>query len=342
MNRRFTIAIAFATALGIAANADAHHGAAAYNLQTTKTFDAVVTGFKWANPHGLIEFDVRDEAGASQHWTAETAGLTILLRAGWSKSALQPGTRITIAGHPAQNGSLTMILEHVVLPDGRVLNNFVPRDLTGVWFRPDAGATFSKAAAPAMTAWADARFRANRPTVGPAAALDANDSTVECFPPGFPYILVVPVPFEIIQTEDRVTQLFEYNHNVRRIYTDGRGHPADLGDTDSAQWMGHSIGRWEGDSLVIDTIGFNDRTWLDRLGHPHSQELRVTEQLRRVTSNTLDYQVTIEDPKAYAAPWSGQMAFALRPDWDILEHNCMPADGDYSAFKARAWGQMSH
>jgi hypothetical protein len=234
-----------------------------------------------------------------------------------------------------------MILERVVLADGRVLNNFVPRDLSGVWFRPDAAATFSKTPPPPMTAWAEARFRENKPTVGPAAALDANDPTVDCFPAGVPYVLVVPVPFEIVQTSDRITQLFEYNHNVRRIYTDGRGHPADLAETESAPWMGHSIGHWEQDTLVIETVGFNDRSWLDRLGHPHSRQLKVTERVRRTSSQALEYGVTIEDPEAYTAPWTGQMVFALRPDWEILEHHCMPADGDYAAFKARAWQQMS-
>ena len=122
---RLTLAIA--TLLVLSSPAQAHHGAAAYDLVTTKTLDGVVTNFKWANPHALIEFDIRDAAGELQHWTAETAGLTILVRAGWSKSVLDAGTRITISGHPARNGTPTMILERVVLPDDRVLNNFVPK-----------------------------------------------------------------------------------------------------------------------------------------------------------------------------------------------------------------------
>jgi hypothetical protein len=111
----------------LSATAMAHHGAAAYDQAESRTLDAVVTAFKWTNPHALIEFDARDSAGQVQHWTAETAGLTILVRAGWSKTVLDSGSRVTITGHPARNGSPTMILERVVLPDGRVLNNFVPR-----------------------------------------------------------------------------------------------------------------------------------------------------------------------------------------------------------------------
>ena len=106
---------------------DAHHGAAAYDQGATRTLDAVITSFKWTNPHALVEFDARDASGEMQHWTAETAGLTILVRAGWSKTSIDTGSRVTISGHPAHNGSPTMILERIVLPDGRVLNNFVPR-----------------------------------------------------------------------------------------------------------------------------------------------------------------------------------------------------------------------
>jgi hypothetical protein len=121
------IAIALGMLIVSAPRAGAHHGAAAYDLATMKTMDAVVTSFSWINPHGLIEFDVRDPNGAARHWTAETASLTMLVRAGWVKTILEPGARITISGHPAHNGSPTMILDRIVLPDGRVLTNFVPR-----------------------------------------------------------------------------------------------------------------------------------------------------------------------------------------------------------------------
>jgi hypothetical protein len=127
MNRPSIVAFAFVTLLAASAPVSAHHGAAAYHLATTTTFDALVTSFKWINPHGLVEFDVRDPRGAVQHWTAETAGLTILVRAGWSKTVIAPGERITISGHPAHNGTPTMILDRLVLADGRVLTNFVPR-----------------------------------------------------------------------------------------------------------------------------------------------------------------------------------------------------------------------
>jgi hypothetical protein len=210
-------------------------------------------------------------------------------------------------------------------------------DLSGVWMRQQPGNSFSDAPPPPLTPWALERFSATRPTVGPKAALDANDPTLECAPPGVPYVLTVPTPFELVHADGEVIQLFEYNHFVRRIHTDGRPHPADLKDTGAYEWLGHSIARWEGDTLVIDTIGFNDTTWLDRLGHPHSDALRLVERLRRVNHDTLEYGVTIEDPKAYTAPWTGVIVFTLRPDWDILEHICTTTAETYRQFKDNAW-----
>ena len=83
--------------------------------------------------------------------------------------------------------------------------------------------------------------------------------------------------------------------------------------TCSPLWMGHSIGSWEGDTFVVDTVGINDRTWIDRMGHPHSDALHFVERFRRVAYNTLELEMTIDDPKAYTAPWTAQKVFQLRP-----------------------------
>jgi hypothetical protein len=211
------------------------------------------------------------------------------------------------------------------------------QDLSGVWMRQQPGSGFGTTPPPAMTAWAAERFKAHRPTLGPHAALDANDPTLECAPPGVPYILAIPTPWEIVQVEGQVIQIFEYNHFTRRIHTDGRPHPANLRDTGTHEWLGHSIGWWDDTTLVIDTVGFNDETWLDRLGHPHSDALHVVERLTRLDRDTLAYEVTVEDPKAYAQPWTGQMVFTSRPDWEILEHVCTTKGDEYLEFKQRAW-----
>jgi hypothetical protein len=113
--------------------------------------------------------------------------------------------------------------------------------------------------------------------------------------------------------------IYEFDHFVRQIWTDGRPHVKDLPGT----WMGDSIGKWEGDTLVADTTGFNDKTWVDRAGHPHSEDLHVVERIRRADPKTLQVDITIEDPKAYTKPWGGQLLFTGRPDWSISELVCL-------------------
>jgi hypothetical protein len=203
-------------------------------------------------------------------------------------------------------------------------------DLSGVWNLKGSPQTrywswtFSPTDPP-MTAWAQERFNATKPSFGPRSFEDSNDpvnpttvSAVGCFPPGVPRIYLQPFPMEIIQTPGRVIEFFEFNHFVRQIWTDGRPHNTALGAT----WMGDSIGKWEGDTLVVDTIGFNDKTWLDRAGHPHSDQLHVVERIRRAEPDILTVDITVEDPKAYTKPWGGQLRFQAHPKWNINEMVC--------------------
>ena len=204
-------------------------------------------------------------------------------------------------------------------------------DLSGVWnARPPANAklpdliayfsSFGKGE-PAMTAWAEAAYKAAKPSFGPNSVTmeDTNDPVYKCFPPGVPRVYLHPFPMQIIQIPGQVVMLFEYDHMVRHIYTDGREHPKDLDPT----WMGNSIGHWEGVTLVVDTIGFNDKTWLDRVGHPHSDQLHVVERIRRTAQDTLQVDLNIEDPKAYTKPITSTTYFQLKPKWDIMEQVCM-------------------
>jgi hypothetical protein len=193
-------------------------------------------------------------------------------------------------------------------------------DLSGTWMQRKYSISFNPN--PPLQPWAEAKFKAVKAGFGPNATVNPKDPAVNnCFPPGVPRILLFGYPMEIIQIPGRVIMLFEYDHYVRQIYTDGREHNKDL----PPLWMGDSIGKWEGDTLVVDTIGFNDKTWLDQVGHPHSDALHVVERIRRVDHNTLEDDLTIDDPKAYTKPWMGQELFMLEPDWNIMEFICEDA-----------------
>ena len=183
---------------------------------------------------------------------------------------------------------------------------FNPHDLSGMWefFNniPGQGiyATPSKDHPP-MTRWAKAKYDEAKPGYGPKAQAGGNDPILKCDPTGIPRLLFFPQPFEIFVSPERVFMFFERDHAWRQIWTDGRGHPKDMEPT----WMGDSIGKWDGDTFVVDTVGFNDKSWLDFYGDPHSEDLRLIERYRRVDHDNLTLQLVVEDPKAYTATWTG-------------------------------------
>jgi hypothetical protein len=211
--------------------------------------------------------------------------------------------------------------------------NTPAQDIAGVWRHsrrpPDKTRKYtlgeivgSIGVIPPMTPWAMAKFKTAKPNGGANgfSLAETNDPQTQCFPPGVPriYSARLGAPFEILQVPGKVVMIFEYDHFVREIFTDGRQHPQDLNPT----WLGHSIGKWEGNTLVTDTIGFNDKTWLDGAGHPHSESLHLVERMQRPSHDAMIDDITIEDPMAYTKPWVAHEIFELKPGWDLEEYVC--------------------
>jgi hypothetical protein len=174
---------------------------------------------------------------------------------------------------------------------------------------------------PPMTAWGEAQYKAAKSSFGTRSypLAETNDPIYHtCTPPGFPRIILHPFPMQVVQSPGEVIMLFEYDSIRHQIFTDGRPHDTALGPL----WMGDSIGHWEGDTLVADTVNFNDKTWLDRVGHPHSDALHVVERIRRENHDHLIDDITIDDPKAYTKTWSAHLDFLLRPKWTLAEQFC--------------------
>lgn len=169
-----------------------------------------------------------------------------------------------------------------------------------------------------MQPWAEDKFNYNRDPKSPylSGRTDLNPSYANCAPHGPTVQWLFSAPFEIIQSPKRVLIIFEQNHEMRQIWTDGREQvPADWGHT----WMGHSVGHWEGDTLVIDTIGLNDLTWLDHAGHVHSDALHLVERLQRVDHDNLMLNITFDDPKTFTKPFSSRRRFQLKPNMELEE-----------------------
>jgi hypothetical protein len=216
--------------------------------------------------------------------------------------------------------ALAMVLHaqsprHPILKKARTAIH--PRDLSGVWMESQEAVTFSSEEPPLLP-WAMEKFKTVKPGYGPRATPDSQDPILNCLPPGVPRIMLIPFPMQIVQTPTETIMLFEYDHYVRHIFLDRREHPKNLDFT----WMGDSIGHWGGDTLVVDTVGLNDKTWLDQVGHPHSDSLHVVERIRRVNRDTLQDDLTIDDPRAYAKPWTGRQVFKLKPAWRLGEYIC--------------------
>jgi hypothetical protein len=141
--------------------------------------------------------------------------------------------------------------------------------------------------------------------------------------------MYMPYPFQIFQAADTVTMLFEYVHATRFIYTNGTAHPAGHIDW----WMGDSRGRWEGDTLVVDDVDFNEDTWFDRAGNFHSDALHLVERFTPVDRDHITYELTVEDPKVFTAPW--RMSTILyrhrEPNFQLLEYECFTFDNEFHA-----------
>jgi hypothetical protein len=196
--------------------------------------------------------------------------------------------------------------------------NFSPRDLSGVWFIEPYYQTILPNEDPPFRPAAEALFKKWNYEKVHSAPERGPDPAPRCIPPGIPRTMLQPFPWEIVMARDRIVMIFEYQSLVRQIFTDGRGHPKDLDPT----YMGNSIGKWDGDTLVVDDTGFNGKTWLDPKGLPTSDALHVTERIRRIDYDTLEAAFTIDDPKMYTKPWTATKRFTLKPDWQIKEYVC--------------------
>jgi hypothetical protein len=163
-----------------------------------------------------------------------------------------------------------------------------------------------------------------------------DDPEANCLPGGVPRMN--PYPWRIIQSsthknEDHIFILFEGNiHSYRQIFMDGRKHPDDLDPT----WYGHSVGHWEADSLIVDTVGYNDRFWFDFDGHPHTTQLHTIERFKRTDLNTMSWDITIIDPGAYQKPFTVQTTAKYQPDWELMEYICQENNTNVSHIQGPA------
>ena len=185
---------------------------------------------------------------------------------------------------------------------------FDPHDLSGLWLRTDGASGMGPSTSmPPLTSEGAAKMSGRVGTGDVPLPVFSNDPKYQCNPSGFPRILYTGTyPFEFIPLEERLLQLFQWERVLREVWMDGRNLPSGENlDNLGPAWYGHSVGEWEGDTLVVNTVGLDDRAWLDGAGHPLSLATRIEERWNRIDTDNLEVQLTLHDPTMYTAPWVG-------------------------------------
>jgi hypothetical protein len=196
-------------------------------------------------------------------------------------------------------------------------------DLAGTW-QPKFGYTGDiardlKPGEVPFKPWAEALYKHRMETIS------KEDPQARCVLSGVPRENVVPYPFKIFNTKGEILILYEALHSYRQIFMDGRKLPKDP----NPAWMGYSIGRWDGDTLVVESSGFVENNWLDNNGHPGTEAMRLTERFRRPDFGHITLEMTVDDSKAYTKPWTVNLAFDYA-DTELIEYVCDENEKDVS------------
>jgi hypothetical protein len=331
-----------------------------YDSDRQIKLQGAVTRIEWVNPHAYFFINARGSGGRITNWAVEFGDPLELEREGWKRSSLRIGDVVSVEGHPAKGDHKIAYATSVILaasgkklfvfpsrgrssaagpspswPDGQIRLG-PPPGRKGYWGAASASALVEStgAAIPMnkdgllrnladvdrvapMQPWAKAiyEYRQRR--------LLEDDPVARCLPPGGPRAFQMPNGFQFVEQRElgRILVLFGGgDRNWRTIYTDKRpqGQPDEVVRT----YYGNSVGHWEKDTLVVDSIGFNERFWFTAGGLPHTEALHLTERFTRTDFNTLKYEVTVDDPRTYTRPWKGGWTVQWVPDQEIQEYFC--------------------
>ncbi len=309
---------------GLTLPAHSHHSDAVYDRESLVVFDATIARYIFRNPHITIFVETEDDAGNTIEWEIETGSTPIMQRSGWTRDFLQPGDSVVIRAHPARSGELSAILNTLETTDGRLWSQIEgeaertvgAESIEGIW-KGVAATSLARQAREKIVP--TAAGLASRESYSPVT----DDPNNQC--------IANPPPFHISSNnyltgieilDDRVIMRSEFFDNVRTVYTDGRGHPDNLEPTT----QGHSIGRWEGDVFVVDTVGLAEHRDGNGSGIASSTQRRVVERYQLSDDGTraiVDIEVT--DPVYLAEPFRGRTEMVYVPQLQLYRYNCSVA-----------------
>lgn len=304
----------------------AHHSRANFSDEVV-VFEAEVTRWEWVNPHVYVYVEAPDANGVPTEWEVEMQSTMGLVRRGWSRDSLAAGERITIRANPDKNPNRKLLFGMTFTKsDGSVLSSQgsprgpaddVPpaKSMVGVWSNASwrgAGPRDSAATHLPLT---------EKALLAAASYSEDKNPMAQCLfglPPGNlggPYLHAVEI------LDDVVLLHLEYGEITRTVYMDGREHPAD--PTPSHQ--GHSIGHWDGDTLVVDTVGFAEHPWGNGRGIPSGTQRHSLERLTlSEDGRTVQIETMFEDPEFLTEPVMGSVTWAHAPDLEMLPNTCDP------------------
>jgi hypothetical protein len=353
--------VIFAIVMGALLASAADTPSLGYDNTRQMTLHGSVTRVDWVNPRAYFFVNVRDPQGTVANWAVDFGNPLDLEKDGWKRSVLHIGDIVTVDAVPARGSSRRALAKSVVLdrtgmklfaplmrpalkpapepaprwPDGRVSLG-PPPGKKGYWGAASAASLMENAGAKIpMTAdglllnltdagrvapfqpWAKVVYEYRQ------RSLLKDDPLARCLPPGGPRQFQTPHGFQFIEQRDMgriLVLLGGGDRNWRVIYTDGRA----LGQADEAVrgYYGTSVGRWDKDTLVVESTGFNERFWMANGGLPHTEALHLTERFSRPDLNTLKYEVTVDDPRTYTRPWTGGWTVQWVPNEEIQEYFC--------------------
>jgi hypothetical protein len=328
--------VALVATVFVASPASAHHSPAAFDLTSQITIQGKVSRFDWTNPHVYIYIDTVTATGAPAQWIIETDPTPILTRSGWSRNSVRVGATVTVRANPDKNTERNhALLVSLGLGNGLVL---VPR-------APAAGevarATSVAGVWNALRGFSRPRFGTVKPTAKGLSAMktysEAENPTAKCVPYATPMLTTLPYLNEIEVRGDRVIIRSEFFNVDRTVYMDGRGHPRDGARTTE----GHSVGRWEGEVLVVDTALFADHRAGSSVGSrspstglASGAQKRVVERYRLSDDRTrLLVDLVVEDPEYLAEPFTVSTEWDYAPQQRLVRFGCEPEQAGRFTFR---------
>jgi len=301
-------------------SAVAHHSAAVYDMQSIVALRGIVRRYEWKNPHVYIFLEAEDETGQVAEWAVEGESTALMSRSGWSPETLAPGDRVFARAnvnrrperHEARLITLTTEDGAVIVRKASGTPPKIPANgLAGVW--------------DAIRGYDDFEFVRGELTARGAAAVsvfqEGQSPVQNCLAFTAPMVTFLPYRSRITVEDDRVLIHSEYFDVERIVYLDGRGHP----ENGERTHQGHSIGRWDGDALVVDTTLFSDHPIGNFRGLPSGAQKHLVERFEPTDDRTqLHVTFRVEDPEYLVDPWTGEVAWDYIPDGETLPYRCDP------------------